>query len=56
MTTPTKIFKQLEVNLYEMNREGKVNLIIELVEFMPEGQLDNIINGMKQKYKEVNKK
>lgn len=57
MTDPYQIIKLAKNNPYGMNHEGKKNLVMELVEFMSEGQLDNIIDGMKQKYcKEVNKK
>ncbi len=50
MTTPNEIFKQLEANLYELNLEGKKSVVMELTEFMSEGQLDNIIHGMRSKY------
>lgn len=51
MTNPKEIFKQIDVHPDELNLEGKQNLVMELVEFMSEGQLDNIIQGMKTKYK-----
>ncbi|KKN40016.1 hypothetical protein LCGC14_0737870 [marine sediment metagenome] len=53
MTDPYKTIKQLELNPNGLNLEGKINLVTELVEFMSEKQLDNIIDRMKLKYRKV---
>ncbi len=47
---PYKLIEQYKKNPNGNNLQGKKALVNDLVEFMSEKQLDNIINGMATKY------
>ena len=47
---PYKIIEQYKKNPNKNNLDGKKALVGDLVEFMSEKQLDNIIAGMMNKY------
>jgi len=51
MITPTEIFKKEETIPDKNNLEGKRTMLIELVEFMPEEQVDSIIKELKKQMK-----